>query len=150
MFQNLIGKCGSFSMIRLTYSPAARVWILASFIMSTNAWASFPERRSETRDSSRSEKMDLIRPTRSRVGRVGLINRFHAGGLLDLRMQSSLRTDYHPLMYENVQVNEISQNFRNFWALGSVFVPTLLDQSPQPTSDIWMSRSCWTPATLYG
>jgi len=74
--------------IRSTFSGKKRE-ILASSITSMNAWASSPERYSNTSTSSRSEKMDFIRAMRSSVGMVGLISFFQAGGLLDIRTQST-------------------------------------------------------------
>ena len=71
------------------------MWVLASSITSTNAWASSLERYSNTTTSSRSEKMDLIRGMRSSVERVSLINRFQVGGFLYAREQSNLGVNSH-------------------------------------------------------
>ena len=69
------------------------MWILTSSITSTKVWASSLDRVSNTAPSSRSEKIDFIRSTRSSVEAIGLINRFHTGEFLHAGKQSGQGTD---------------------------------------------------------
>ena len=66
-----------------------RAQIFTSSIMSTKSCASFPERYSNGSNLSES-KMDVIRPVRLLLERVGLVNPFHVGGLLDVMSTAKL------------------------------------------------------------
>ena len=78
------------TLLAQDFQRSNKVRILASFTTLTKAWASSPERDSNTSISSQSEKMALISSTRSVAEREGPINCFQAGGSLRTKTRSNL------------------------------------------------------------